>query len=135
MSYWKCCYHVTWATKYRQPVITPTLEKIIFSAILEQSRHLNCRVMAVNGVPDHIHVAVEIPPTLLVSKWVGDVKAVSSREVNLSFPDADEKFQWQEGYGVHTFGYRNERHVVGYIRNQKQHHAEMTTFDIFEIYD
>ncbi len=129
MPYWKCYYHVVWATKYRQPMIISTYEPVIFAAIREQSQQLACSVLAINGVSDHIHVAVTIPPSLAVAKWVGSVKGASARAVNMGF-NRDERFHWQEGYGVMSFGETALEIVKTYIDGQKERHAngELNTY-------
>lgn len=132
MAFWRCFYHIIWATKYRQSSILPLCEKILFTAIIEKSTHLNCEVIAVNGTDNHVHVAVTIPPTLCPADWVKHVKGYSSRELNKTFSETMDRFQWQSGYGVLTFGARNQDIVVSYIQNQKQHHAEGTTIDYLE---
>ena len=78
--------------------------------------------MALNGVSDHIHLAVSLPPTIALAKFIADVKGVSSRRVNAQFP-MEDAFRWQEGYSVQTFGERALDTIVAYIKNQKQHHA------------
>lgn len=124
MPFWKCFYHVVWATKNREALITPAIEAVIFHAIRSKSDTLQCPVIAVNGVADHIHVAVSIRPALAIGDWVGQVKGASSREANLAFPDLGTKFRWQSEYGVLTLGAKNLPFVVGYIENQKDHHRQ-----------
>ncbi len=122
MPFWKCYYHVVWAAKNRQAIITAALEIVIFQAIRSKSAELHCPVLAINGVADHVHVAVSIRPALAIADWIGQIKGASSREVNRAFADLEEKFRWQEDYGVLTFGTKNLPFVVAYIENQKEHH-------------
>ncbi|MCC6612439.1 MAG: IS200/IS605 family transposase [Anaerolineae bacterium] len=128
MAHWVCLYHVVWATKYRQPILTPTIEQIVYPSIRQTSDRMGCQILALNGVTDHVHVAASVPPTVLLTKWIGDMKAIASRDVNLAFPDAEERFFWQEGYSIHTFGQRSRDIVIRYIENQKQHHATNTLY-------
>ena len=74
-------------------------------------------------MPDHIHVAVKMPPTIAIANWVKNIKGVSSRELNTILPAYAGRFRWQRGYGVLTFGAKNMDLVVNYIAHQKQHHA------------
>ena len=89
-------------------------------------------MIAVNGIPDHVHVAVSIPPTLTVTDWVKNVKGVSSHEVNNVLAEQAARFRWQSGYGVLTFGTRNLDFVVSYIQKQKQHHANNHLYQLLE---
>lgn len=122
MPFWKCYYHIVWATKNRQPMITPSMEAILFSAIRSKSEELRCPVIAINAVADHIHVAVSIRPALALVDWIGQAKGASSHTMNRAFDKLEDNFRWQESYGVVTFGARNTPLVVDYIEKQKEHH-------------
>jgi putative transposase len=125
MAYWQCYYHIIWATKYRQPLIEASQENLIYATIAAKSRDLNCPVLAINGMPDHIHVAVSIPPGMAIAAWVGQVKGSSSHIYNAMFAP-ETKFVWQEGYGVLSFGQSRIEYVRNYIARQKQHHTAGT---------
>ncbi len=123
MPFWKCYYHITWTTKYRQPLITPQIETIVFAAIEQKAIELNSEILALNGVEDHVHIAVCIPPRVSISHWIGQVKGAASHAVNIALESQPLPFHWQDGYGVLTFGARNLPTVVDYITHQKEHHA------------
>jgi putative transposase len=122
MPYWKCYYHVVWATKYRQPIIIPAYEKVIVAAIEEKCKEQGVALLAANMVSDHVHIGVAIPPSMSVAKFVGSVKGAAARAINTSF-ERDTKFHWQGGYGVMSFGETALDKVKEYIANQKQRHA------------
>ena len=125
-------YHIIWATKYRDALITPQIEPVIFSAIRQKSRKLDSHIHAINGMSDHIHIAVSISTSISVASWVKSVKGSSSYAANNTFPDLTEKFAWQNGYGVLTFGAKALSNVVDYIDKQKSHHEEETLIDYLE---
>lgn len=122
MVFWQCYYHTIWTTKNREPLITPAIEAVIFEIIRIKSTELGCPILAINGVSDHIHVAVCIPPKIAVAEWIGQVKGVSSHEINTMFPNLSTHFRWQKHYGVLTFGVRTLEYVTEYILRQKEHH-------------
>lgn len=122
MPFWKCYYHVVFATKHRAPIIEPTFEAVIFGEIRQKATRFGSTLYAVNGTEDHIHIATTIPPNVAVAKWIGEIKGASSRAVNTTF-ELDTKFQWQSGYGVLTFGELRLPFVVAYVNNQKSHHT------------
>jgi putative transposase len=76
MPFWNCYYHFIWATKNRKPIISPLFEKVIFEAIQVKSKEMRCTVLAINGIADHLHVAVCIQPGISVARWVGKSKAL-----------------------------------------------------------
>jgi putative transposase len=123
MPFTKLFYHTVWTTKNRIPVISPHIEDIVHKTIISKSTSLKCPILAINSASDHIHIAVCIPPSIAVADWVRQVKGVSAHEVNVSFPDLHEHFQWQQSYGVLTFGAKQIDVVIDYIARQKEHHA------------
>ena len=127
MPFQVCYYHVVWATKYRQAIISPQIEVVILKSIPAKSIELNSRIYAINAVADHIHVAVGISVNIAVAEWVKRVKGVSSYNVNNTYPDLDPRFRWQSGYGVLTFGEKRLSYVVDYVKKQKEHHKNNAT--------
>ncbi len=132
MPYWKCFYHAIWSTKYREPMITTALEKVIFEAVRAKSHSMNGIIHAVNGVADHIHIAVSFPPHIPAAEWVRSVKGLSAHNVNDAFPNLNSHFSWQRGYGLITFGEKALPTIVAYVEQQKSHHANNTTNAYFE---
>ena len=123
---WYCYYHFVWATKNRQPLILPHLENLIFDTIRQKTIELSShnQIYAINAMPDHIHVAISLYPNISISDWIKRVKGASSHAVNATYPDEEHRFRWQRGYSVHTYGAKVLPFVIGYIKNQKQHHAD-----------
>lgn len=132
MPFWVCYYHIVWTTRNREPLITPQTEPVLFKAVETKSSEFNAPVLAVNGVADHIHIAVCIPPKIAVSDWVGNVKGASSHAVNTAFSNLPTQFRWQGSYGVLSFGVKNLDMVRDYILHQKQHHANNSLYDYLE---
>lgn len=132
MAFWRCYYYVIRATKNCEALIYPQHENLIFEAIRRKSTELGCEVFGVNGMPDHIHVAVSMPPTLAIADWVKHVKGISSREWNAALPNLPLRFRWQDSYSVLTFGKRNLSFVLDYIAQQKEHHANNRVYAYLE---
>ena len=91
-------------------------------------------VHRVGGTETHIHMAVSVPPTLLVSEWIGKIKGASSHHINQELVNR-KLLDWQVGYGVVSFGTRDLPWVIDYIANQKEHHARGTTHERLERID
>ena len=79
-------------------------------------------VHAIGGMDDHIHLLIQIPPSLSVSKTILAIKSNSSRWAN----DQGTKFAWQQGYAAFSVSSSNVPAVVKYIRNQESHHRKMS---------
>jgi putative transposase len=120
-AFTKTYFHAVWAVKYRAPILTPAIERVVMATIAGKSRSLKCHLFAANSVLDHIHIALEIPPALAPAKVIGTIKGAASHEIN-EMRLTEERFQWQDGYGLLTFGPRALDDVIAYIENQKSRH-------------
>ncbi len=131
MPYWRLLYHVIWGTKNRAPLLTQEIEKNLFGYLRGKAYAINCNIIAINGVEDHIHLAITIPPAIAVARAVGRLKGASAYHLNQNFPLAPY-FAWQSSYGVLPLSEKDLVYVVGYIDRQKQHHAANLLEDQFE---
>jgi putative transposase len=125
--------HIVWHTKDSFPLLTAEVEPLAH-------RFLKKRVMdtpgafyhEIGGIETHAHVAVSVPPTLSISEFIGQLKGGSSHDVNQAIGRRDKVLQWQNGYGVVSFGTRDLPWVVEYVRNQREHHARGTVHERLE---
>ena len=131
MPYWQLFYHIVWSTKDRLPLLTPDIEIVIFDLLRSKAIGLGATVFAVNGILDHIHLVVAIPPKIAVAKFIGQIKAVASTKFNKS-GISDVPFFWQEEYGVFTFDGKRLPNYIAYVERQKEHHAQGTIVPILE---
>ncbi|NBD35340.1 MAG: IS200/IS605 family transposase [Chloroflexi bacterium] len=131
MPYWRLFYHITWATKNRRPLIDPTWESSLHAAIVAKAKALGAYVYAIGGIEDHIHLVVSIPTSVLISKFIGQVKGNSSHFVNHEIV-LDYHFSWQNEYGIVSFGQKQLDRVVKYTKNQRQHHQNSTIMPFLE---
>ena len=122
MPYWRLFYHAVWGTKNRLSLIESAWEDDLYGYIWGKATALESIPHAINGMPDHIHVAVSIPPKLSVATLIGQLKGASSHRVNEQFTDG--AFAWQSEYGVVSFSEHTLARVVDYVKNQKKHPAE-----------
>ena len=117
--------HFVWATFERRPLITPEVERHTHRAIWAQARDCDCTVLAVNGMPDHVHLAVLFSPNLSIADFAARVKGRVSWLIGKRY--AEERFfRWENGYGVFAFPYSHRDKVIAYIQGQKEHHASGT---------
>ena len=127
MPYWRNFGHLVWATKNREPLIRPAIEGDLYSCLVDKAAELGCYVHAVNGLPDHVHVILSIPPKHSVANVVKHLKGNSSHFVNHALPAGPDLFAWQRGYGYLSLGETQLARAVAYVENQKQHHKTNTT--------
>lgn len=132
MIFWRCYYHFVWATKNREPLLDVAYEPTIFRVVRDKTAEYDSQVLAINAVSDHIHIAVALHPKVTISEWVKRVKGASSHAVNTALSPETDRFRWQRGYGVLTFGKSNLPMVVDYIQRQKEHHASGSIIEYME---
>ena len=130
MPYWQLFYHIVWSTKNCEPLLTPEVEPIIHGYLRVKAIGLGANVFALNGVLDHVHLVVSIPPAIAVAKFIGQIKAVASTKFNKS--NRSEVFFWQDEYGVFSFDGNRLPNYIAYVERQKEHHAQHTTIPILE---
>jgi putative transposase len=79
MPYWQLYYHVAWATKNREPLLTPKVGPILYGFLRSQAIDLGATVFALNGTQDHVHPVASIPPKIAVAKFVGSMRKATGR--------------------------------------------------------
>jgi putative transposase len=125
--------HLTWHTKESLPLLTPQVQEVAYRYVRQKVINTpGAFVHEIGGTETHTHLAVSVPPTLLISEFVGQLKGASSHEVNEQLGSHGSKLQWQAGYGVVSFGTGDLDWVKEYIRNQPQHHTRGRVFDRLE---
>jgi putative transposase len=131
MPYCSLYYHLVWSTKYRLPLIDVAWEEELFGYMRGKAVALECKMFAINGTADHMHIAISIPAKLAVATLVGQLKGASSHRVNELFVP-HKAFAWQSEYGAFTFSENSLPRVVNYVNNQKKHHIENCLLREFE---
>lgn len=132
MAHWRLFYHFVWATKRREPLLTPDLRAPVFRYLAAKGRELGAAVLALNGLDDHVHVVAAIPPRIAPAEFVKRLKGASSRFISKDFGVA---FAWQEGYGVYSLSEQDVAAAVEYVRRQKVHHLRETFVEAWEWID
>jgi putative transposase len=125
--------HIVWHAKSSMPLLTPHVEALVHHYIRGKLIDLPfAYVHEIGGTETHVHVAVSVAPTILVSDLIGKLKGASSHEANQKLGGGRKLLEWQTGYGVVSFGSKDLVWVKEYIRNQREHHARRTVHDRLE---
>lgn len=113
--------HVVFSTKDRRKVIDREFRPQLWAYVTGICRKLDIHVHCIGGTEDHIHLLLQVPPVLTLSKALATIKANSSRWAS----EQGHKFAWQQGYGAFSVSASVIPVVVGYIQNQETHHKKM----------
>ena len=124
MSHTRFLYHIVFGTKDRFPLIGESWENELYAYLAGIVKNHNGDVIAINGMPDHVHLLVRLEPCDFAA-FMRELKASSSKWAKRHAP----KFAWQRRYGAFTVSESAVGVVRDYIRNQKAHHRKRTFED------
>ena len=124
-TYSQLYIHIVFAVKGRQNLISKNKKNEIYKYITGIITHQKQKLIAINGMPDHIHILVGIKPNISISDLVRDIKSSSSKFINEQ-KWINGKFEWQTGFGAFSYGHSQLATIIKYIENQEEHHKTKT---------
>jgi putative transposase len=127
-TYHQIYLQLVFAVKYRNAVIKREWRGELLRVIGNLINETECKTSIVNGVEDHVHCLVGLRPVVSVSELMKTVKAKSSKYIN-DRRLTKNRFEWQEGYGVFSYGRSQIDRVYKYIQNQEIHHQKQAFLD------
>ena len=89
------------------------------------------KLLAINGMPDHLHVFFGMRPIQSLSELVQNIKQDSSKWINQK-RFIKERFEWQEGFGAFSYSKSQASRVITYVQNQEVHHRKITFLDEYK---
>ena len=114
--------HLVFSTNDRRPFLDDATQRGALHRYLGTvSATLDCPVLRVGGVADHVHCLARQARTITVAAWVKELKRVSSQWAKTQGGSL-HGFQWQAGYGAFSVSQSLSRKVEEYIARQAQHH-------------
>ena len=113
------------AVRNRACLITKDFKIELYKYISGIVSNKNQKLIAINGVSDHVHILIGMKPNANLSDLMRDIKANSSRFINEK-KFVKGKFSWQEGFGAFSYSHSHLDRVVAYIQNQENHHRKKT---------
>lgn len=120
-TYTQIHLQIVFIVKYRGRVVHNSGKHKLYKYITGIVQNNGHKLIAINGMPDHIHMLIGMRPTQSLSELMQDVKRCSSKWINES-KLVQEKFAWQEGYGAFSYSKSDLQDVIDYIENQEEHH-------------
>lgn len=125
--------HIIFAVKGRESLIASDWEDQLYKYIAGIIRNKEQKLLAINGMPDHIHFLIGMRPSCALSDLVREIKKASNEFIKEK-KFTKHKFQWQEGYGAFSYNHSDIDKVIAYIQNQKQHHSIKTFREEYETF-
>jgi REP element-mobilizing transposase RayT len=111
----------------------PSWEADLYKYISGIVRNKQQKMLAINGMPDHIHFLIGMRPSCCLSDLIREIKKASNEFVH-GKGFSEFKFSWQEGYGAFSYSHSALDQVIAYIINQKEHHKKQTFKDEYKLF-
>jgi len=124
-TYTQIHIHFVFAVKFRQAIIHTEWKGELYKYITGIIRNNNHKLLAINGVSDHVHILIGIRPAQSISDLMKNIKQDSSRWINKN-KFLKTHFEWQEGYGAFSYSKSQLNAVINYIDNQEVQHKKKT---------
>ncbi|MEZ7506189.1 IS200/IS605 family transposase [Flavobacterium sp. Arc2] len=124
-TYTQIYLHIVFSVKGRNNLISKKWKDELYKYITGIVTNEGQKLIAINGMPDHIHILIGLKPDKSLSDMVRDVKANSSRFIN-DKKWINGKFEWQTGFGAFSYNHSQLTNVINYIQNQEEHHKKKT---------
>jgi REP element-mobilizing transposase RayT len=98
--------HIIFSPKRRAPLIHPSWEDELYKFITGIVTNKGQKMLAINGMPDHIHIVIGYKPSCCISDLVREIKKSTNTFIK------EKKFtrftfSWQEGFTAFTFSQRS----------------------------
>jgi len=122
-TYSQIYIHVIFAVKGRTSLIQPEWEERLFQYITGIVQNKEQKMLAINGISNHIHFLIGMKPSCCLADIVREIKKFSNEFIKEN-RFSKFKFNWQEGYGAFSYSHSQIGSVITYIQNQKNHHKK-----------
>ena len=113
------------AVSNRQSLIKPEFREDLYKYITGIVTNQGQKLIAINGVADHVHVLIGLRPAMALADLVQEIKADSANFINKN-RWVRGRFSWQEGYGAFSYGHSQLDTIIRYIQNQELHHKRIS---------
>lgn len=124
-TYTQIHLQVVFAVKRRTGLIQKEWQDELYKYITGIVQTHGHKLLAINGMPDHLHIFFGMRPTQSLSELMQDIKGGSSKWINEK-KFTKEKFEWQEGFGAFSYSKSQASKVIAYVQNQELHHSKIT---------
>ena len=125
-AYSQLYIHVIFAVKGRQSLISANWKEEFYKYITGIVTNKGQKLIAINGMPDHIHILIGQKPDKSISDLVRDIKSNSSNFIN-DKKWINGKFEWQNGFGAFSYSHSQLTNVINYIQPVSYTHLTLPT--------
>jgi putative transposase len=115
---------LVFVTKYRRKVLTEAAQETLRALFARLCQDFEARLVEANGEDDHVHLLVEYPPKVALSKLVNSLKGVSSRRLRVVHPEIAQRYYqgvlWSSSYFAASCGGAPLSIIRQYVEDQRK---------------
>lgn len=120
---YKLTYHLVLVTKYRKKCLTGEMLDRLKAIVANLCQKWEIELLEFNGESDHVHLLLAMHPNIMPSKFVNNLKTVTSRLLRKEFSNHLDEYYWQpvlwtRAYCLLTTGGATIETIRKYIENQ-----------------
>jgi putative transposase len=124
--------HLVFVTKYRRDVLSEPAIDDLKAIFLRVCADFKARLVECNGEDDHVHLLVEYPPQISLSKLVNSLKGVSSRLLRMRRPEISGRYfkgvLWSPSYFAASCGGAPILVIRQYVEQQRAGSGSLPAF-------
>ena len=128
-TYSQIYIQTVFAVDGRLSLIRPEFKEELYKYMTGIVRNSGQKLIAINGMSDHVHILIGLKPAMALANLVRDIKADSSDFINRKKWVVRGRFSWQEGYGAFSYGHSQLDTIIRYLQNQEHHHRRRSFKD------
>jgi len=114
-------YHLIWCPKRRKKVLVGKIVKRLEEILIQVAKEKEVDILALQIMPDHLHLFVSCYPQLVIHKLVKSFKGRSSNILRKEFPELLKlPSLWTHSYFVSTTGNVSNKTIQKYIAMQSK---------------
>ncbi|MCA8913513.1 MAG: IS200/IS605 family transposase [Planctomycetes bacterium] len=122
-TYTRILVHMVFATHERRPLIHGDLKPELHAYMAGTIRNLGTHLYALNGVEDHCHLIIDLPPKLALADFANKLKAGATKWAK---QNGEGDFGWQRGYGAFSMNQESLDRAIRYVEGQEEHHRKQS---------
>src|SRR5574344_1698469 len=118
-------YHLVLVTKYRRKCFTGAMLDRLKEITIDLCLKWGVELLEFNGEADHVHLLLDMHPNIMPSKFINNLKTVSSRLIRKEFGEELKPYYWKpvlwtRAYCLLTTGGATIDVIREYIQNQER---------------
>ncbi|MDQ6478456.1 IS200/IS605 family transposase [Dyadobacter sp. LHD-138] len=123
-TYTQLYIQIVFSVQGRESIIKKAWKDELYAYIGGIILNKKSKPLAINGMPDHIHIFIGYNPTITLPALVEEIKTSSNKFLKDRYKTP--VFNWQKGYGAFSYSRSHIDAVIKYITNQEVHHKTRT---------